>query len=545
MQLTSATLQPIQIKATYLSVTQNAPPQIINNSFKKLFSRLNTPIPVDLSSQKTAIAFLRIATAKLSISIGSKFAAEFERAQKKPPPRETKLSMLCISKAEYDASTHNDPVFQELIPRKQGRVYIGFPTHQSTGFGGHVGAPALIPTVERESIDLADPQLRVWNGELLGCVGIFARVLYNLEMENISRRFNPRVLEEDTVLLEEAIHLLNLFTFHNTTPSAKVRQYIEETFFSSSKDSSVQLLTNKGVKPSNQVRLAPRDLPFLIDTPLLSERVASGAKRFIDRLREGDILKVAGWEDVKKELNGRTLSETHAVQFLRWLLAEKLPVDKQRQLLGLAVIIVGDETNGKIVNLAQVKNFVVPGRIPVDGSLPLTVLPPEITKTFSLRDLESLYAFPPPFTLFLIYSGWEELSIHDWITHICTTPPPSPSLDLEQSPSFAITVLSTTSKHWDSIPADERTTIISLLSSKKCMPTVKKGLMKPSETYFHTVKVLPDLPLVESIKGVKEKFLELLGVRRVVALQLIFERLGEGGAWSHIDGIKYLASVQK
>lgn len=76
------------------------------------------------------------------------------------------------------------------------------------------------------------------------------------------------------------------------------------------------------------------------------------------------------------------------------------------------------------------------------------------------------------------------------------------------------------------------------------MPTIKKGLMKPSDTYFHNVKVLPDLPLVDSIKGVKEKFLEQLGVRRVVALQLIFDRLGEGGAWSHIDGIKYLASVQ-
>jgi hypothetical protein len=47
------------------------------------------------------------------------------------------------------------------------------------------------------------------------------------------------------------------------------------------------------------------------------------------------------------------------------------------------------------------------------------------------------------------------------------------------------------------------------------------------------------------MKGVKEKFLERLGVRRVVALQLIFDRLGDGGAWSHIDGIKYLASVQK
>ena len=95
------------------------------------------------------------------------------------------------------------------------------------------------------------------------------------------------------------------------------------------------------------------------------------------------------------------------------------------------------------------------------------------------------------------------------------------------------------------MPHEERLNIISMLSSKKCMPTVKKGLLKPGETYFHNVKVLPDLPLIESMKGVKERFLEQLGVRRVVALQLIFDRLGEGGDWSHIDGIKYLASVQQ
>lgn len=179
MQLTSASLQPIQIKATYLSATQHTP-SLPTTGLKKLFSRFNTPSssqPTDLSKQITAVAFLRIATASLNISIGSKFASEFERAQKKPPPKVTKISMLCISKGEFDASTHNDPVFMELIPRKQGRVYIGFPTHQTTGFGGHVGAPALVPTVERESIDLADPQLRIWNGELLGCVGIFARYL--------------------------------------------------------------------------------------------------------------------------------------------------------------------------------------------------------------------------------------------------------------------------------------------------------------------------------------------------------------------------------
>ena len=175
MEITAASIQPIKIKATYMAATQYTPTTPATG-LKKLFSRFNTPTQtLELSTETTAIAFLRIVTAKVSISIGRKFKAEFERAQKKPPPRETKICLLCISKAEFDASTHNDPVFANLIPRRQGSIYIGFPTHQTSGFGGHVGAPALVPTVERESIDLADPHLRVWNGELLGTVGIFAR----------------------------------------------------------------------------------------------------------------------------------------------------------------------------------------------------------------------------------------------------------------------------------------------------------------------------------------------------------------------------------
>jgi len=178
MQIVSATLQPVQIKATYLAATQHSPtpPQQLSSLRKLFLSKFQPPPPpTDLSTETTAIAFLRIATADLTVSVGRQFAAEFERAQKKPPPKKTKISMLCISKAEMDASTRGDPVFATLIPERQGRVYIGFPTHQTTGFRGHVAAQALVPTVERESIDLADAQLRVWNSELLACVGIFAR----------------------------------------------------------------------------------------------------------------------------------------------------------------------------------------------------------------------------------------------------------------------------------------------------------------------------------------------------------------------------------
>ena len=192
-------------------------------------------------------------------------------------------------------------------------------------------------------------------------------------------------------MVNEAIHLLNLFTFHATTPSNKVRNYIEETFFSASKDGTIQLLTNKGVKPSNLARVATGDVPFLVNTPLLSDSISIGAETFITRLRDADMLKTAGWEDIKAELNGRTLSEVHAVQFLRWLLQEKIPSEQQHQLLSLALVIVGGENVGKIVNLGVISSFVVRGHIPVQGGLPPYVLPPELGKTFSARELGILY----------------------------------------------------------------------------------------------------------------------------------------------------------
>ena len=140
-----------------------------------------------------------------------------------------------------------------------------------------------------------------------------------------------------------------------------------------------------------------------IDTPLLSDAIAIGAQSFITRLRDADMLRMAGWQDVKAELNGRTLSEAHAVQFLRWLLQEKLPSEQQLHLLSLALVIVGDEKLGKIVNLGAISSFVVPGHIPVQGGLPPYVLPLELGKTFSSRELGTLYILRP--MLLIIVDG--------------------------------------------------------------------------------------------------------------------------------------------
>jgi Protein of unknown function (DUF3684) len=213
-------------------------------------------------------------------------------------------------------------------------------------------------------------------------------VLYDLEMINISKRYVPE--KEDPSLVGDTIHLMNMFTFQTTTPSSRVRAYIEETFFSSSKDGTLALLSNKGVKPSKSVRIGDAGIPFLVNTPLLHDSMTLEAKGFVDRLKEAELLKVVGWDDIQSELNGRTLSETHGIQFLRWLLLQKYSLDIQNKLISSAVIIVGDEKLGKLVNLGQVSSFVVPGKIPLDRGLPISVLPFEIGKGFSARELELL-----------------------------------------------------------------------------------------------------------------------------------------------------------
>jgi hypothetical protein len=135
--------------------------------------------------------------------------------------------------------------------------------------------------------------------------------------------------------------------------------------------------------------------------------------------------------------------------------------------------------------------------------------------------------------------------MREWVTYICTISPSSPSCNIELSPVFATAVVITVGKSWDSVPEEDKKSIISLLSRKRCMPTTKCGLKYPKDTYLPTVKVLPDLPLITTMKAVKGQFLDQLGVRKVVELQLVFDRLGHGGSWSHLDGIRYLSSVRK
>lgn len=164
-----------------------------------------TPPPIldDPLALRTTTLFLRTIQATLKVTPTPHLASELLRATKKPLPQATRVSIIFTSKDEADAS---EPDAEEGVRRifaglrsdgrKNGRIFIGFSTHQSTGFSGAIAA-SFVPTVERESIDLQSTYVAEWNRELLWAAGIVGRHIYELEMSGQLQFLPPSLLLAD------------------------------------------------------------------------------------------------------------------------------------------------------------------------------------------------------------------------------------------------------------------------------------------------------------------------------------------------------------
>lgn len=108
-------------------------------------------------------------------------------------------------------------------------------------------------------------------------------------------------------------------------------------------------------------------------------------------------------------------------------------------------------------------------------------------------------------------SDMSELTVYHWIKFIVNTKP-----ELEASKEFAEHILRIVSKQFQNNSSKTQQEIVSLLSVKKCIPTIA-GLTFPKEAYFTTVNLFDDLPILafSQLKSVSDFFLSALGVRKV------------------------------
>jgi len=586
MKVTTVTKEVAQIDGQWMAILGWKQPRKAGNrqpdrdtapSLRKFFSRLAgtsgleeaqstenlnvKPENDGLATRASATIFLNVNTATIKTFTGAKFNEELERATKKPPPKYTKLAVLTAPYVENsglsEASVAGD-VFATVLPTKNGKIFIGFPTHQTTGLSAHISAPSVIPTVERESIDLNARYVRTWNMEMLRVAGIVCRIAWSSEMmalkDKILRSLSGRSkIRPDDVepVLPEAVTTSQNFTFRESTPAAKTGQLIEDAFWTCSKKASIDVISTCGVLPTHEVRMAPKDLSFMEGIPILPDRLVAEAKPFVDRLTEFGLVTEVTVSDIKRALESSSLSATQVTEFLNWLTKQSSQGKLDRTAVSnlLSVAVANDEapdgSPSQVLVLGQMQHFLNASKIPTDVPIPSTVMPFKFTRTFSKHDLETL--------------GWEELQMVPWIRWLIdeagnrhTLPA---SQDLTQAPAFAQQILPILSKQWDSLSQSSKISLVQLLSAETVMPT-KFGMKRPVDAYFPNVKLFDDLPTITGLGNAKDKFLTQLGVRKTVELGMVFDRLlaMEGGSKkpdtgnrpqsSHVDLIHYLASVR-
>ncbi|KAG0368111.1 hypothetical protein BGZ54_002634 [Gamsiella multidivaricata] len=483
--------------------------------------------------------FLRTASGNLDVKVSKQFSAEMERTTKKYPPSQTAIQILYVGHDEKQASAENKTIFKDLVPfPEQGRIFIGFPTHQTTGFCSHV-AGRFIPTVERESLDFVDKCLQVWNHELLSMAGLLSRALYEDELLQIGNLYNEMIRahqkpdqpdDEGTAtargwLEKRALHALQAFQFHPSTPSPQVGHYIDAYFFRMS-TLALSILSSQGVKELDKVRIPePSMATFLTHTPTIPTSVYTGSQKFIEKLEKAEKVQRISFKDVLKELESRTLTEMQMVAMLKWWIDYSakylLPNSDVDAFFQLALVCSGDT----VKPLSALKWFVNPRVTPTDMPLPPNTIPYEITKTFSQPEL------------YRISGAWQELNLLEWTKFIVNDP------ELELSPIFAEKVLLILSRGWMQLQENQQRAVVALLAQKKCIPT-KYGMKVPNESYFKTVTLFPDLPVMVFTKQPLEKLLLTIGARKSVELQLVFDRLVNAGSWDHMQLVKYLTSVR-
>ncbi|KWU45472.1 hypothetical protein RHOSPDRAFT_28836 [Rhodotorula sp. JG-1b] len=535
-------------------------------------STASTPQPPkDLLGQVTVTLFLRTVAASLKVSPSSHFANEMLRATKKALPPTTRYSLVWTGKDEYEASHGSTmtgdsdesdaarKVFSGLLPTDlgtvQGRVAIGFATHQTSGFAGSVGA-RFISTVERESLDFQSKYVAEWNRELLWAGGVLARTVFEAEMDEVGRLWKqaagPTGTAVDaalrTQLEQRVLHLVRFFSFDKSTPQEIVGSLTENSFFASnSASTSPMLLSTVGPAPAHKLRLpSPQLAGFVKSIPVVPATLADGAPRFLTTLRDRGLVRDISLDDVFADLSSHALTLDEAAECFKWwrtLAADRSYsprlLDRLKEATMLSVPETGGSSEVAVRPLDAYRTFVNPKIVPLDMPLPAHTLPFSLSRQLASGDLVRVF-------------GFRELSLVDWFRHVT-----SPALSGQTAPAdtnlllnavFAEKVIAVLAKHWQQVPAPQQAEIVEIAGKLAFIPT-REGLKVPGQAYFPNVSLFDDLAIVAlpsgaNLKGNFERVLLALGVRRHVELQLIFTRLLGAGDWSHVQLLRYLVSVK-
>eukprot|EP01135_Chromosphaera_perkinsii_P000161 Nk52_evm57s32 gene=Nk52_evmTU57s32 len=452
---------------------------------------------------------MSIASGGVKVQVAEEFAQRMLRVTKKRPPKATNVQLmfalyhsgdgaglkvginseqgtsegeslsLSLTPTVTANSRHNKSSsdrFQHLkkvlYPYPfEGRVFIGFPTHQSTGSSYHL-ACHVIPTVERESIDFIDADIGIWNQEMLAIPGIMSRMIFEYFMTRLNERalegfrtlpglptnetssgvctlissgelevnaqsaayVNLRDMEEEAVFAVQS-----LLSSKRAAPIEQVGEILHESFFprfgSSYPDSGPRILTSHGVVASSTARL-PKDgmEKFVMKAvPVVSIYFYNQCRDFFERdLLQRGLIKHVTYEDVIEEVKLTVFDQKKGIELLKWWIAFKKKYNSAKNRSILRTInnalhanlrIYEDSSDSdsecdrerKIIQFSSFASFLNPKVIPFHKYSELCTLVPENCLPLKISNLLRIEELT-------VLDWWKQMSVLDWLDFIASRP---------------------------------------------------------------------------------------------------------------------------
>lgn len=202
-------------------------------------------------------------------------------------------------------------------------------------------------------------------------------------MQDLARRWKSLEAEDahaKLAIYNASSHLMQNFTFYQSTPIAEVGRLLQNSFFASNKREFL-LISTQGVLPSFRVRLPVTELSFLADLATVPDSVAKETGLLLDQLQERDLLQSATIDDVITQLNAKPLPIEQATSALLWWIGLAGNLQYDARLMPRfrdALVITGDAQDGRgeqVIPMSTVRNYLNPKAIPPDLPLPPQMLP--------------------------------------------------------------------------------------------------------------------------------------------------------------------------
>ncbi|CAG8752813.1 13653_t:CDS:2, partial [Racocetra fulgida] len=231
----------------------------------------------------------------------------------------------------------------------------------------------------RESIDLAQQTLSIYNTEMLCSAGTLCRVLYEDEMSQVSQSYKVAKVApiiDKTRFEARSAHALKHFTFKQSTPDVKVGDIIEKQFYKCC-PSKLSILSTHGVKEITKVRLLnPEMAKFIKNVPAVPKFVENQCVEFFKRANT--VLKL-----IEKASINDVLDQNEMVSLIKWWITN-FSESNYNKLMQLAVVHV----ENKDVYLKNIRYYQNPNIIEPDLDVPSNVLPYIINKEFDINAIK-------------------------------------------------------------------------------------------------------------------------------------------------------------